>query len=206
MSSESNTLAERVAQLSDGQRDCLRLVYGHMTSKDIARALKVSPHTVDMRLRTAMRTLDVGSRIDAARTLVSFEGTAETTYQSLIYQPSDIAREAQDDETGSTASNGRDSPMTLGDPFQTRLDTGPAFDGPPRYQAAPVSEYSTEGTGAGLFDPEPGIRPTAFRLPWGRRNDLGVGARLGWIAVIAIGSMLGFGAVLTALEALKHLL
>ena len=56
-----------LAALTDGQRDCLRLVYNHMTSKDIARILGVSPHTVDMRLRTAMKTLSVGSRIEAAR-------------------------------------------------------------------------------------------------------------------------------------------
>ncbi|MEY2882969.1 MAG: hypothetical protein RL490_693, partial [Pseudomonadota bacterium] len=79
----------RVAQLTEGQRDCLRLVYNHMTSKDIARVLGVSPHTVDMRLRTAMKTLNVDSRIDAARLLAQDEAggfTAPDVYQPLIYQ------------------------------------------------------------------------------------------------------------------------
>ena len=62
-----------LASLTDGQRDCLRYVYSHMTSKDTARILQVSPHTVDMRLRTAMKALAVGSRIEAARLLVQAE-------------------------------------------------------------------------------------------------------------------------------------
>jgi DNA-binding NarL/FixJ family response regulator len=41
----------RVTLLTDAERDCLRLVFQHMTSKDIARQLGGSPHTVDMRLR-----------------------------------------------------------------------------------------------------------------------------------------------------------
>ena len=155
MSSESNTLADKVALLSDGQRDCLRLVYGHMTSKDIARALGVSPHTVDMRLRTAMKTLDVASRIEAARALVLLEGGSESPYQSLIYQSPDIVSEGGSGETGSPASNGSEEPMTLGLPFPTSPDIGPAFDGPPRYQAAPVNEYSVEGTGAGFLTLSP---------------------------------------------------
>lgn len=57
----------RIALLNDGQRDCLRLVSENRTSKDIARLLDVSPHTVDMRLRLAMRTLNVSTRGDAAR-------------------------------------------------------------------------------------------------------------------------------------------
>ena len=77
-----------LASLTDGQRDCLRYVYSHMTSKDIARILQVSPHTVDMRLRTAMKALAVGSRIEAARLLVQAEaggGMGRDSYQSLIY-------------------------------------------------------------------------------------------------------------------------
>jgi FixJ family two-component response regulator len=34
----------RVSQLSDSERECLRLVLLHMTSKQIARRLGVSPH------------------------------------------------------------------------------------------------------------------------------------------------------------------
>lgn len=39
----------RIAELTDSRRACLRLVYRHMSSKDIARGLGISPHTVDAR-------------------------------------------------------------------------------------------------------------------------------------------------------------
>jgi hypothetical protein len=47
--------------------------------------------------------------------------------------------------------------------------------------------------------------PIVRSLPWGQRNDLSVGARLGWIFGIAIGSAMAFGAILAALAALKTL-
>lgn len=56
-----------VARLTDGQLECLRLVGRHFSSKEIATLLAISPHTVDQRIRTALRTLGVKRRADAAR-------------------------------------------------------------------------------------------------------------------------------------------
>lgn len=64
------------------------MVLRHMSSKDIARALSISPHTVDQRIRHAMKTLGVANRVEAARLVEACE--AEGEYQSLIYQPPDI--------------------------------------------------------------------------------------------------------------------
>jgi DNA-binding CsgD family transcriptional regulator len=80
--------AERIARLNEGQRECLRMVLRHMSSKEIARALGISRHTVDQRLRLAMRTLEAGNRIDAARALARQEGTEG--YQPSAYQPPHI--------------------------------------------------------------------------------------------------------------------
>ncbi len=193
-----------VEQLSEGQRDCLRLVYRHMTSKDIARVLSVSPHTVDMRLRMAMKTLDVASRIEAARMLVEVEGLPDP-YQSLIYKASELSDTPETAEMGSPASKGNgdldlpdyrspDSPVT-----------GPPAFGPPRTAVASVS-ILTDRPGVGLPDPEVSTRSIGDALPWGRRNTLPIGARIGWIAGIAIGSAMAFGAVLSALAALKSLI
>lgn len=77
----------RLAGLSDGQKDCLRLVARHFGSKEIARLLDISPHTVDQRLKVAMRVLGVESRFEAARMLLSHEAG----HQSLVYQRPDIA-------------------------------------------------------------------------------------------------------------------
>jgi DNA-binding CsgD family transcriptional regulator len=80
-------------QLNEGQRSCLRLVLGHKNSKEIARELNVSPHTVDQRLRVAIRVLDASSRFEAARKFAEIdpEPLPAEAYQSLIYQRPDVA-------------------------------------------------------------------------------------------------------------------
>lgn len=212
-----NTTAASLLALTDGQRDCLRHVYNHMKSKDIARILGVSPHTVDMRLRTAMRTLGVTSRIEAARLLVQDESGGEASpdmYQPLIYQAPDVAAAADPATMQSPALDGSDAANTpiFSDVHYDKSFT-PVFDplvnGPPRLAIASMnvdSVFDTNRAGAGSFDPGSSIRPTVRSLPWGQRNDLSVGARLGWIFLIAIGSALAFGSVLTALAALKTLI
>ena len=193
--------ADPVALLSDGQRDCLRLVYRHMTSKDIARILNVSPHTVDMRLRTAMKTLAVGSRIEAARMLVQSEGDG---YQALIYHPSELPPVADSEEMDAPASRGSGDQGAPGSLAPDRPVAGPPTFGPPRTADASVRTHQ-DRPGVGLSDPEVGTRSLVGSLPWGQVNDLTIGARLAWILIIAIGSALAFGAVLSALAALKSL-
>lgn len=63
----------KVGRLSEGQKDCLRLVLAHMTSKEIARHLGISSHTVDQRLRYAIRTLGARTRMQAALELSEAE-------------------------------------------------------------------------------------------------------------------------------------
>jgi DNA-binding CsgD family transcriptional regulator len=212
-----------LAALTDGQRDCLRLVYNHLTSKDIARILGVSPHTVDMRLRLAMKVLSVGSRIEAARLLVQAEAGGATpgdAYQPLIYHPSEIAGATEiSDSSGPGSSTGdelADDLVSVADAENWRDQSllfspvaGPSAFGPPRTTDASVpfgTQYPTSGTGAAAVDPGIGTRSLVGSRPWGKRNDLGVGARLGWIAIIAIGSSLAFGSILAALAALKALI
>jgi len=214
-SGNSVARSAELATLSEGQRACLRLVYQHMTSKDIARLLGVSPHTVDMRLRTAMRTLSVASRIEAARLLVHDElgsEPASDAYQPLIYQSPEIVPEAETPNLASpvSARDGGFDPTSHPDP---RPDVGPPASGPPRLAGASVpfqEDYSPGGIAALAVDPGAGTQPLGetlkSNLPWGRRNDLSVGVRLAWILFIAIGSALGFGAVLAAMAALKALI
>lgn len=191
----ADTGMARVLQLTPGQCDCLRLVFRHMTSKDIARTLGVSPHTVDMRLRTAMKTLGVASRIEAARVLIEAEGKPDG-YQPLIYQASELARAPISAIEGAPVSTASFEHAIQPSTSRTRPDDGPPVGVPPRPTGAP--EYNAR--------PRPEINPLAGSLPWGPRNDLSAAARLSWIAVIAIGSALGFGAILGALEALAQLL
>src|SRR5690349_2224559 len=79
---------EALARVTEGQRACLRLVLQHKSSKEIARSLGISPHTVDQRLKQAMRHLGASSRVEAAKRLASLEGASG--YQSLAHQGPDI--------------------------------------------------------------------------------------------------------------------
>jgi hypothetical protein len=63
-------------------------VLAHHNSKQIARSLGISSHTVDQRLRQAIRHLGASSRVDAAKRLAALEGWPE--YQSLACQTPDI--------------------------------------------------------------------------------------------------------------------
>jgi DNA-binding CsgD family transcriptional regulator len=79
------TIASRIARLTRGQRACLLLVAEHLSSKEIARELGVSPHTVDQRIRVALRTLGVHSRVQACRLLLDDIQTQQQTRAVLPF-------------------------------------------------------------------------------------------------------------------------
>lgn len=60
-----------IDQLTPGQIDCLLLVHQHLTSKEIAPRLGISRHTVDQRIRLALRTLGCKRRAHAAQLVAS---------------------------------------------------------------------------------------------------------------------------------------
>src|SRR3954462_5295886 len=61
-------------ELTQGQIDCLLLVGRHFTSKAIASRLGISHHTVDQRVRVAMRELGAQRRGEAARIVIERYG------------------------------------------------------------------------------------------------------------------------------------
>ncbi|HYI63351.1 MAG TPA: helix-turn-helix transcriptional regulator [Allosphingosinicella sp.] len=67
--------SDRLARLTEQQRVCLRLVYAHMTSKEIAPHLGIEPGSVDQHIKTAMRTLGVADRRAAAKLLAEYEAS-----------------------------------------------------------------------------------------------------------------------------------
>src|SRR5258708_28156224 len=64
---DADQISQRVARLSSGQLDCLLLVDQLLSSKEIAAELKISPHTVDQRIRHALANLGVERRAPSAR-------------------------------------------------------------------------------------------------------------------------------------------
>lgn len=62
-----------VAELSEKQRETLRLIGRGHDAKSCARSLELSVHTINERLRDARRTLGVSSSREAARMLLAHE-------------------------------------------------------------------------------------------------------------------------------------
>lgn len=82
-----------VAQLTQAQIDVLARVAQFKSSKEIARDLGISHHTVDQRIRTVIEKLGVESRADAARLFLaacSTKVSTETTCETLAYQLPDL--------------------------------------------------------------------------------------------------------------------
>jgi len=167
-----------VARLSEGQRECLRMVYRHMETKEIARKLGISPDGVTQRIKAAMRILDVNRRKDAALILARAEGTE--SYPPLVYPPRDIAMAPEPAMFTASTEGGRQSGSSAG---VMRED-----------QAA--------------YWPEPSSRGRVLPLPIGRTrpDDLGLVGRLAWIAAITIGIALAFGALVAGVEGLIRLI
>lgn len=171
--------AERLNKLSEAQRICLRMVFMHMSSKDIARELGISPHTVDQRLKGAIQTLGVESRVEAARMLARHEGGG--TYQPLVYQTPDIAA------------------APIAGPIPILVDHGDADIRSGRAmreeQAAFDAVFPQSRSTMTLPLPVGGATPDDLK-PW---------QRLGWAIAIRFGVVLTFGVFLAGLEALSRL-
>ena len=74
--------SERLDQLTDKQRKVLDLLIEHKTSKEIARILGISPHTVDQRITLARIKLGLSSRSGIAQEYRRLLGLCERgTYQ-----------------------------------------------------------------------------------------------------------------------------
>jgi DNA-binding CsgD family transcriptional regulator len=169
------------ARLTDKQRACLRLVLMHRSSKEIARELGIGADAVDQRIKTAMRVLAAESRVEAARLLAEHEG--HPAYQRPVYQTPDVVPDAAPGMFIPTANEG------------ARGNREPAGLAVREEQAAFMPlPWQTRGA-------------IAFPLPLegGERNGLGPWQRVGWIAAIAIGTAIGFGAFLSGLQALSQL-
>lgn len=108
-----------ISLLSAAQIETLRHVFEHKNSKEIARLMGVSPHTVDERVRRSLRKLNVSNRIEAARILAR-NGVFDhvTPYQPLTYQLIDLGAlpPADDGDAGRSATR---RVLDIGSPFPT---------------------------------------------------------------------------------------
>ena len=172
------SIADRVGRLSSGQLDCLRLVNLHLSSKEIANELKISSHTVDQRIRGALQILGVERRSQAARVVAQ----ASEPYQRLIHQAPYI-------EGGGTIGQSK---------------------GAVSYQIRHADRAGKPGLPGFNTEQGSGIARSSLPLPFATRsnprNEMSVGFRLLWIALIAIGATFSAGMYLAGLESLGRLL
>ena len=171
-------VAQKVARLSAGQLDCLRLVDQHLSSKEIAAELGISPHTVDQRIRQSLQILGVERRAQAARIVAQYCGP----YQRLIHQSPYLPVEPESGHPEAAVSH------------QIRhADRAGKAEGP---------GFLTEQRPTSFW---PSLQlPFATRS--NPRNEMSVGQRLFWIAAIAIGAAFSAGMYLAGLESLARLL
>ena len=179
----SDSSQDGVARLTKGQRQCLELVNQHLSSKEIALHLGISPHTVDQRVRQALQVLGVEKRGEAAR-IVALAAAAEgeEPYQRLIHQPPYIDRGAAPDHQQGAVSH------------QIRHADRAGGSGPIGIET----------------EQRPVDRRTSLLLPIATRshptNEMSVGYRLLWIVTIAIGAAFSAGMYLAGLESLTRMI
>jgi DNA-binding CsgD family transcriptional regulator len=194
-------LASRVARLTAGQRECLYLVNDHATSKEIARQLGISRHTVDARLRAAIQTLGVSSRREAAiiyRAAMQAEGYQPFAYQSprIVTAPPADEISLHDEASVQHESGSEESPdlpvapVPLLAAVEPRPSAGAVVSDSAVWTALPAGDLA--------------VRRPYLRL-WGGANDLSPAQRVGGILVVTILAMLAFGVFLTGIEALALL-
>jgi DNA-binding CsgD family transcriptional regulator len=184
---------DSVERLSAGQRQCLELVNQHLSSKEIALRLGISPHTVDQRVRQALQILGVDKRGEAAR-LVAAAAVA----------PASVA----------TAIAVGENP-----PYQRLIHQPPHIDAPPAaaQQDGAVSHqirHADRAGGSSLVGIETEQRPAdrwaSLPLPIATRsrptNEMSIGLRLAWIVTIALGAAFSAGMYLAGLESLTRML
>ena len=175
--SPEDVIRARIARLTEGQLDCLRLVDQHLSSKEIAAELKISPHTVDQRIRQALHTLGVERRAQAARLVAQYSGP----YQRLIHQTPHIEAVSEPSHPDAAAS------------IQIRHAD--------RAGGAGGAGFLTEQRPASIW---PSLQPP-FATRSNPRNEMSVGQRLFWIAAIAIGAAFSAGMYLAGLESFARL-
>jgi DNA-binding CsgD family transcriptional regulator len=171
--------------LRDIHKECLRLAAQHYSSKEIARKLGISKHTVDQRLRHATQRLGASSRFDAARRFVELEGrdTAMSVCDQMIYNAADMSPSPINGSYGSSDSE-RD---LLPDRNVSRLQ-----DAPPAFSLGDHSSLEA------LLNPMVSV---------GKESPPSLGIRVKTLLVVGIAavSLLAFGAAVAALEVLSRI-
>ena len=103
-------MPQRTEDLSDKQKECLRLVHEGLTSKEIAVRLDLTPGTIDNYVNASLARLGLTSRREAARWLVTQE---KAVVQQLYLQSEPVALSGFGDEQPGQADDRQDQLVRL---------------------------------------------------------------------------------------------
>ena len=178
----SEISCDLIDRLTEGQRDCLQLVARLHSSKEIARKLAISPHTVDQRLKRAQSILGVSSRFEAARLFTETIGKDVDPYQQLVYQGPELSAFQFSDNKG--ASPDDESP-----------------EGDERY----LLRQTQEAYYSGVNGPQTDVVLPKVLFAFGKENRLGIFPRLIIIASIMLVSIMSMAAIVSLAESISRL-
>lgn len=173
---------DNIDRLTAAQKACLRLVFRQKSSKDIAKQLGTSPHTVDNHIKSAIQKLSVKNRGEAALLLAEYEEIfqrRELASQLPVLSPDTVSRPSPvEPAEGDLAGGGLGSTDSL----------WPILENRPAASTA-----------------QPGLR-LPFPRHWGEPNDMSGAQKLLWVVALAIAMCIGIGAVVSTMEALSRII
>lgn len=164
-----------IGKLTEGQKECLRLVYQGYSSKEIALKLNISRYTVDQRVTRAGTVLSATSRRDAARILAE--------YEQFVYQPIDISESSKTDTMATVVDYIDDSAEEISSRV---LNEPPAFAGHANFSL-------------------PILNNAPIPKQKGDRYNAAIVEKLTWIALVSIASILTAAILISALETLSRI-
>ncbi len=186
--------SEAISKLTARQRDCLRLVLQHKQSKEIGRELGISPMTVDNHFRSAIQTLGVSSRLEAARLLAAHELQDATEAGA---EPLKTSVSGPSQRLTSQSETVVPFPETLIMEPPSEVDDGQReMMSALREDQVPYRTYR---------DTNPFDFPLPIPTPGRPRNNLSTAQRLMWIAILIFGMGLGAGALLSGFATLSNI-
>ena len=124
-----------LGELTLKQRAVLDLLVAHKTSKEIARILGISPHTVDQRIAAARRKFGVETRNELAGVYAEISGrlSLPPVYEKPVYQSSQVSNVAQSKQSNRGSDANED--LVASDPESRFLES---VEGEPiRYRVVP---------------------------------------------------------------------
>ncbi|WP_448586482.1 helix-turn-helix transcriptional regulator [Thermaurantiacus sp.] len=193
--SKRQTVGAGVERLTEKQRQCLRLTYQHMTSKEIAPLLGLSPHSVDAHIRIAMKVLGVDSRREAARILYEIEAAKPARRKSVSIQ--------YDNGEVPTHTHVSESPA----PAWTYFSVGSnmeAFQKDSRHNSAMEAPVEQSGSTGDVFEPVSNGRDYRFRL-WTNPTDYTVRNKILIVLLTALLSAMAFTTISSGFAAMSLL-